>query len=128
MLRPQLPVGAPMPGDDLAGVVHLGAFSGSTLASACLIFPEECPWRPGEPAWRLRSMASAPELRGHGFGALVLAEAARTAQDRSAEILWCLARESAVGFYLRYGWQAHGELFDTDLGPHQRMWLDLPAS
>jgi len=128
VLRPALPVGAEMPGDREPGVVHIGAFDGSTLASACLIFPESCPWQPGRPAWRLRSMATDPNRRGGGFGALVVAEAARVARAESAEILWCHARETALGFYARHGWQSYGEIFDTDIGPHQKMWLDLAGS
>lgn len=125
VLRPNLAPGSALPGDDMFGVVHLGAFDGSTLASACLVFPEPCPWQPRRTAWRLRSMATDPDRRGAGFGALVLAEAERTARSRSAEILWCLARDSAVGFYQRHGWISYGPVFDTDLGPHQRMWVDL---
>ena len=125
VLRPALPAGSALPGDDVAGAVHLGAFDDSTLASACLIFAEPCPWRPGLPAWRLRSMATDPAVRGGGFGALVLAEAARIAKQHGARILWCLAREGAIGFYARHGWQGHGALFDTEFGPHQQMSIDL---
>lgn len=128
VLRPQLPVDAPLPGDDLVGAIHLGAFDGSTLVSTCLVFPESCPWQPVRSAWRLRSMATAATLRGSGYGALVLTEAARTARSRSGEILWCLARETAIGFYARHGWLSYGTLFDTDYGPHQRMWLELTNS
>lgn len=128
VLRPALPPGSPMPGDDEPGVIHLGAFDGSTLASACLIFPETCPWQPGRAAWRLRSMATDPGLRGKGFGSLVLDEAERTARTRAAELLWCLARDTAIEFYRRHGWTGHGPVFDTDLGPHLRMSIELAAS
>ncbi len=125
VLRPGLPVGAEMPGDHEPGVVHIGAFDGSTLTSACLIFPQACPWQPDRPAWRLRSMATEPRVRGDGFGALVVVEAERVVRQQSAEILWCLARETAIGFYARHGWQTHGEIFDTEIGPHQEMWLEI---
>jgi GNAT superfamily N-acetyltransferase len=125
VLRPNLAPGSALPGDDEPNVLHLGAFQGETLASACLIFPEPCPWFPQRRAWRLRSMATEPAARGVGLGRLLLIEAARQASAASAEILWCLAREGAVGFYLHSGWQGYGELFDTDLGPHLRMWQEL---
>lgn len=125
VLRPLLPPGSVMPGDEVSDAVHIGAFQGSTLVSTCLIFPESCPWRPGEPAWRLRSMATDPAVRGDGFGALVVAEAARIARQNGADVLWCQAREAAIGFYARQGWQRHGELFDTDFGPHSEMALSL---
>jgi GNAT superfamily N-acetyltransferase len=125
VLRPALPSGTTLPGDADPGVVHLGAFDGSRLISACLIFPEPCEWRPDEHAWRLRGMATEPDYRGGGAGSALLTEASRIAQADSATILWCLARETAIGFYARNGWQTNGQLFDTEIGPHLRMWLEL---
>lgn len=129
MLRPGLPEGAELPGENQPGVVHLGAYDGEALLSACLIFPQPCPWLPDEHAWRLRGMATDPQRRGHGAGTAIVRQASRVASADGATVLWCLARETAVGFYLRNGWTAFQTLFDTDLGPHQRMWLRLgPAS
>jgi GNAT superfamily N-acetyltransferase len=129
VLRPGMPSGAEQPGEDQPGVVHLGAYDGSELRSACVIFPERCPWLPDEHAWRLRGMATDPRHRGSGAGTAVLREARRIAVEDGASLLWCLAREPAVGFYLRHGWTTFQTVFDTDLGPHQRMWLRLsPAA
>ena len=125
VLRPGMPSGSAQPGEDQPGVVHVGAYDGKDLLSACVIFPEPCPWLPGEHAWRLRGMATQPRHRGSGAGTAVLHEAERIARADGATVLWCLARETAVGFYLRHGWTTFQTLFDTDLGPHQRMWLRL---
>jgi GNAT superfamily N-acetyltransferase len=125
VLRPHFAPDDEMPGDEHADALHVAAFAGSSLASACLIFPEPCPWQPGRPAWRLRSMATDPAARGTGAGTAVARLAAETAKDRGAELLWCEARESAVSFYLRCGWQLHGERFSTGYGPHRYMWLEL---
>lgn len=125
VLRPRLSVEAQLPGDDLSEAIHLGAFAGSSLASTCFISPECCDWQPGRPAWRLRSMATEPAVRGIGAGRAVLCAAADTARARGAELLWCQAREAAVGFYQRCGWQLHGERFSTDFGPHRYMWIEL---
>lgn len=120
-----MPSGAEQPGEDQPGVVHLGAYDRDDLLSTCLIFPEPCPWLPPERAWRLRGMATAAQHRGSGAGAAVLREAERIALAADASVLWCLARETAVTFYLRHGWTTFQTVFDTDLGPHQRMWLRL---
>jgi GNAT superfamily N-acetyltransferase len=125
VLRPGLPSGAEQPGEDQSGVVHVGAYDGEDLLSTCLIFPEPCPWLPDEPAWRLRGMATDPHHRGSGAGTAVLHETERIARAAGATVLWCLARETAVTFYLRHGWTTFHTVFDTDLGPHQRMWLRL---
>lgn len=125
VLRPGLRAGSALPGDGEPGVVHLGAYDGNGLLSACLIYPEECPWLPGEHAWRLRGMATDPKRRGNGAASAVLHEAVRIAKADSATALWCLARETAVGFYQRNGWTAFQTVFDTEIGPHLRMWLRL---
>jgi len=125
VLRPGLPSGAEQPGEDQPAVVHLGAYDGKALLSTCLIFPEPCPWLPGERAWRLRGMATDPQRRGCGAGSAIVREARRIAIADGATVLWCQARVTAVGFYLRHGWTAFQTVFDTDLGPHQRMWLRL---
>ncbi len=125
VLRPNLPPGALLPGDDQAGVIHLGGFIESTLVSTCLVFAEACPWLPDRPAWRLRSMASEPAVRGSGAGTAVLAEATEVVRRAGAEIFWCEARQSAVGFYRRAGWRLHGKPFRNSHGPHRFMWLAL---
>jgi predicted GNAT family N-acyltransferase len=116
-----------MPGDDDAGVVHIGAFLDDELISACLIFPEVAPWLNSRIGWRLRSMASVPNRNGIGGGTAVLAEAVAIATAAGADVLWCHARESAIGFYRHAGWVAEGSVFDTEIGPHLRMWRPLHA-
>lgn len=125
VLRPGMPSGSEQPGEDQPGVVHVGAYDGENLLSTCLIFPEPCPWLPEERAWRLRGMATDPQRRGSGAGAAVLQETKRIALAAGATVMWCLARETAGTFYLRHGWATFQTVFDTDLGPHQRMWLRL---
>jgi GNAT superfamily N-acetyltransferase len=129
VLRPNHPLGALLPGDDQADVVHLGAFAdtgaGRVLASACLIFPQQCPWLPERDSWRLRSMATDPAWRATGAGSEILSAARHIVTRAGADVLWCLAREPAIAFYRRNGFVEFGELFDTELGPHKRMWQEL---
>ena len=129
VLRPHYAVDAALPGDDRPQAVHLGAFAPAgddrVLASACLIFPEQCPWLPTATGWQLRSMATDPAWRGAGAGAEILRAARQIATDAGATVLWCKAREPAIPFYRRNGFAEFGELFDTELGPHRRMWCEL---
>ena len=106
-----------MPGEDQPGVVHLGAYDGEELLSACLIFPEPCPWLPGEHAWRLRGMATDEASRGTGIGARVLRAALDHVRASGGRLVWCNAREGAVRFYEREGFAATGVgRFDPELG------------
>jgi GNAT superfamily N-acetyltransferase len=129
VLRPGLAADVAMPGDEIRDAVHVAAFVGELPVSACLVYPEPCPWCEGvaaRAAWRLRSMASDPARRRLGAGRAVLAAAERVAADAAAPVVWCYARDSAVGFYRAAGWLSHGELFEVGaIGAHLRMCKPL---
>ena len=132
VLRPHLPAGAPMPGDDRPDAIHLGAVVDGAVLSTCFVVVEPCPWRPAEPGaapvdWHLRQMATAPEARGQGLGGAVLDAALELARERAGRLLWANVREPAVAFYRRHGLQPHGEVFTDERHPipHLRMWRDL---
>lgn len=64
-------------------------------------------------AWRLRGMATAPEVRGMGAGV----ELVRAGLDRAARagvsLVWARARLSAVSFYEHLGFEAVGPVYQT---------------
>ncbi len=128
VLRPYLPPGAPLPGDDVPTAVHLAVVLDGAAVGTCFVYPEACPWHAEvDGAWHLRQMATAPEQRGRGIGAAVLAGAEAVAREHSAPLLWCHARASAETFYAAYGWTAVGEVFTDERHtiPHRRMQLPL---
>ncbi len=72
--------------------------------------------------WRLRGMATAPELQGQGIGAKVLAACLTHAKGRGGAQMWCNARTTALAFYRRHGFETVGEEFDIKgIGPHYVM-------
>jgi GNAT superfamily N-acetyltransferase len=82
----------------------------------------------GRAAWRLRGMATAPELRSSGVGSAVLAFALSEASQRAAEVVWCNARTQAVPFYRRHGFSTIGSEFSSGGSlriPHFRAWVRL---
>ena len=124
VLRPLLGGADQLPGDDRPDAVHFAAWDedGGVLG-ACLILPDACPWLPDvSPAWALRQMATDPAHRGTGVGAAVLA-AVLAHLTPGTGVLWCLAREPAVPFYVRHGFEPEGQIFlDEELSiPHLRM-------
>lgn len=134
VLRPDWPVGSALPGDDEPGVVHLGAFVDGELRSTCLVFPQPCPWLsttgteplpPAGAAWRLRSMATDPAARHRGGGSAVLDAAMAKVRAAGGAVLWCFAREGALGFYREHGFAAAGEPFDDHGIAHVPMWRHL---
>jgi ribosomal protein S18 acetylase RimI-like enzyme len=125
VLRPDSPENVELPGDKHPGAVHLGVFVDGLVVACCLIYAEECPAKAGIPAWRLRGMATDPDARGAGNGKAVLSLAYDIARADGAEIIWCHARDSAIGFYERDNWIGSGEPFDEIGIAHLLMWRPL---
>lgn len=126
ILRPTRPPEASVYAqDDETGTVHLAAYDdGGDVVGCVTVFAQQTDDEPL--AWRLRGMATTPEARGQGVGAALLAAAIDAVRAAGAPLLWCNARESAEGFYARYGFVPVGELFEVPVaGPHRRMLLTL---
>jgi GNAT superfamily N-acetyltransferase len=142
VLRPELSPADPLPGDDLAGVVHLAVLSGGQAVSTGWIVEAACPWLgdervglgPGGPlqaAWQLRQMATLESRRGEGLAsAVVLGALAMLRSTAPDGLLWCYARERAEPLYAKLGFRSWGPLFtDEDHHtPHRRMWRRLADS
>ena len=127
VLRPHQPVGTVMFGDDLADAVHLAALDGDEVVGACVLTLAPYPHRDEADAWQLRAMATAPERRSQGVGALVITGAVDAVAERGGRFLWCRARVVALAFYERNGFTADTEAYvepNTGL-PHRDMfrWL-----
>jgi predicted GNAT family N-acyltransferase len=104
---------------------HVAAFDPADNLAACATFYPE-PTADGRAAWRLRAMASAPHLRGQGYGARALRFGVAEVKERGGSLLWCNARSGAVWFYERLGFSTVGEEFDIPpIGPHYVMELQL---
>ena len=107
-------------GDRDDTTLHFGAFAGARAVGCLTFLLNEYE---GRPAWQLRGMATALELRGKGIGRRLLAFAEETLRGHSdARRMWYNARASAVGFYEKTGWRAVSDAFEIPgVGPHYRM-------
>jgi ribosomal protein S18 acetylase RimI-like enzyme len=113
------------PGDDLTDTVHLGASvegdgdgDDSRLVGIASLYRED---RAGGPpgGWRLRGMATDADVRGAGFGAELLAACTEHVAAAGGSELWCNAREAAIGFYRRAGFEVVSNPFEVPgIGPH----------
>lgn len=76
--------------------------------------------------WRLRAMATAPEIRGRGAGRQLLVRCVEHVVHHGGKSVWCTARVEAAGFYLAHGFEMVGDPFElTGIGPHLLMEADV---
>jgi GNAT superfamily N-acetyltransferase len=127
VLRPHLPADDPfiMPDDHLPSTIGFGAVTDDDeVIAVARITPEAPPFDPEHVGgWRLRGMATSPELRNQGVGSAVLAGVVAHIAAGGGGILWCNARVTALGVYERAGMERWGEVWEEPyIGPHIVMW------
>ena len=118
----------PLPGDDGSEVVFFSAYDGAVVASTGNVRPAAAPFPVEGPPWRLRGMATAPDRRGEGLGAAVLAALVAHCEQQGGAVLWANARTPALAFYERAGFTTWGEAWEApQIGPHVVIRLGLLA-
>ena len=129
LLRPgQPPENLVYPGDEHPDAFHAGAFEDERLVGITSIYPEAPPEMYRDQllegdAFRLRGMATLPEVRGQGHGRDLLYACFDHVRHHNANLLWCNARIVALDFYKRLGLQIIGPEFEIEgIGPHHVMW------
>ena len=116
------------PGDDGPDAAHFGAFVDGQIVSIGSIFPESPEGQAIPNAWRLRGMATLPDVRGEGYGAGILTACIAHAREHGGQLIWCNARTPAIGFYRKFGFVTVGEEFELPgIGPHYVMESHLDA-
>jgi GNAT superfamily N-acetyltransferase len=133
VLRPdQTPEMTAFVGDQASDTLHLGAFEHNQLVGIVTIIhrsPEDIYDRHYNKLWLLRGMATLPQVRGQGYGAALVRSGCAYVAREQGTYLWCDARESAIGFYMKLGFAIRGNRFKIPFtGPHYRMWREITAT
>jgi GNAT superfamily N-acetyltransferase len=128
ILRPGQPLEACRYAEDnLPSTFHIGVLLGEKLVSNGTFMQQQHPeLQPSKLAYRLRGMATDPEVRNQGLGRMILEAAEAELRRRQCDLLWFNARVSAEGFYRRLGYDVIENIFDIAcIGPHKVMyrWL-----
>jgi predicted GNAT family N-acyltransferase len=106
---------------------HLGAFKNSKLVSVASFFYEYNPIFEDMHQYQLRGMATLPEHQGQGLSSELLTTAFPIIKQNLCTLLWCNARESAVGYYEKVGFsKKNNEIFEIEnIGPHILMFKKI---
>lgn len=116
--------------DDEGATLHVGAFVVETMVGTATVHPEPMPGDEPDAAgdWRLRGMATAPEMRRQGVGAALVRACFDHVASHGGRRVWCNARVSAAPFYEALGFRSKGPDFEVkDIGPHRLMAREVRA-
>ena len=112
------PLGLDFSEEELANEKHdtlIAAFDDDEMVGCCML----C--KVNDEKVKLRQMAVHENLQGKGLGAAILHFAENIARDKGYKTLFMHARESAVGFYEKLGYQINSEVFKEVNIPHYVM-------
>jgi len=105
---------------------HLGAFEDKRLVSVASFYFERNDLFPDTYQYRLRGMATLPEFQAQGLSSALLKTAFPVIKQNQCTLLWCNARERAMGFYLKVGFAASGDFFSVpQIGKHILMSIKI---
>lgn len=84
--------------------LHFGAYSNNELVCVASVYIQS-------DSARLRKFATDAAYQNQGIGSKMLKYILQSLKQTQTKIFWCDARESAIGFYQRFGMQPYGERF-----------------
>jgi GNAT superfamily N-acetyltransferase len=108
------------PEDNYPNVVHLGIVDAGDVIATSTWFTKPCPEHSEIAAMQLKGMAVDASRQIGGLGRAVIDAGIAHAQAHGAQLVWARARDSALQFYLKCGFNVAGEGFiDEPTGmPH----------
>jgi predicted N-acetyltransferase YhbS len=114
--------------DGTPGIRHVVAVGGEHVVGCATVFPS--PYEDEPAAWQLRGMAVEPGWQKSGVGGRVLRRAIELVTEAGAPLLWANARVSALGFYVRLGFEVLGEefVYGPSSLPHRVIVLPLSGA
>ena len=112
------------PEDTWPGAFHLGVRLGDELVGTSSWVPRD---HHGQPGVQLRGMATSRRLQGSGLGGILLNAGCERAAAGDAVVVWARARDAALAFYLRHGFEVEGDGFIDEATqlPHHLVVLHL---
>ncbi len=99
--------------------ILIAAFEEDEILGCCVLCPIE------NERFRLRQMAVKDDVQGKGIGASIMSFAETIAKDKGYKYMLMHARDSAIGFYEKFGYKVIGTPFVEVNLPHHIMEKEL---
>jgi len=95
--------------------ILIGAFDEDEMMGCCILTDTK------DGCVRLRQMAVQKNMQGKGIGESIITFAENLARDKGFKALTMHARDTAIGFYEKYGYKVKGDQFIEINIPHHIM-------
>lgn len=113
-------------GDELPSTTHFGLFDQDNLVGVLSVFENKHPNFNEGKVFQIRGMALLKEYQNKNLGVILLNEAEAYVNTQKGTVIWFNAREKAVNFYKKNGFQIEGTLFEIpQIGSHYLMFKQL---
>ena len=93
---------------------QIAGFIDDTIIATAVLVPE------GE-VMKMQRVVVTEKLRGLNIGSEMMTFCEKFALDRKSKLIYCHARDSAVNFYIKNGYEGIGDYFYEDGIPHLKM-------
>ncbi len=95
--------------------IHIASFDDDEMLGCCMLTPIN------KDTVQLRQMAVPDKLQGKGIGAAIMSFAETLARDKGYTKMIMHARDTAIGFYEKFGYRSIGKSFTEVNLPHHLM-------
>ncbi|MEI8052363.1 MAG: GNAT family N-acetyltransferase [Bacteroidota bacterium] len=99
--------------------ILIAAFDEEDIVGCCVLSFQD------QETLRLRQMAVHDSVQGKGIGASIMSFAENLARDKGYRYMIMHARDTAIGFYEKFGYKSKGSEFIEVNIPHQVMEKEL---
>ncbi|MCB0401013.1 MAG: GNAT family N-acetyltransferase [Flavobacteriales bacterium] len=112
--------------DETEGTFHVGALKDGKVVAIGTFLIQRNEQFDAKKQYRLRAMASSPDVRGGNYGKRVIDFALDKLKNEGIDLLWCDARKIALGFYEKMGFEVTGDFYEVrNIGPHKLMYYRI---
>jgi GNAT superfamily N-acetyltransferase len=127
VLREGKPVGScRFDGDNLETTSHFGLYHDENLIGVVSVFKIINPIFNSTDQFQIRGMAILPQFQKNGFGQKLVIHCEEFIKNLNGTLIWFNAREKAVPFYEKLGYQKVGNPFSiADIGIHYIMKKEI---
>ena len=100
-------------------LIHVACYFQDALAGCLILQPE------GKDCLKMRQVAVSERHQGLGIGRTLVEFSEQFAREHGFRKISMHARETAVGFYLKLGYEVEGEPFEEVTIPHRSMFKNI---